>query len=453
MATRARSSAIVWQNHAQTVTLIDVPYSIAAAQGQDRSGSYHLLSTPPLEATFPSNEPKSAAAKAKLHADTVKTGIYLTYGDALRKALDEIHVDYHGKWCLPRHFVEETANSSSKRKADTSLDNTNTSLDHKDSLPEIRHGKLSDRLLNGTGRNQNEGLVFTMQYPREDREPYEGNGSWETKQHFFHNDKGRSTTFSISCSNSSDAVAFNIPPKTSFFLKDCADSRSFHACIRNQAQQDDTRKTFDLILLDPPWPNRSVKRTHQTPGSTYNTISTLWDVRNLLLDMDLDILMAEDCLVAKWITNKPAVRDLVLGENGIFECWGVELVEEWLWLKTTVHGEPVTPLDALWRKPYEILLLGRKRRGRVDITNAPTPAELPRRVIFSVPDLHSRKPCLKELIEPLMQDRDDYRALEVFTRHLVAGWWSWGNECIKFNWQGYWRGATKDEVEDDHVET
>lgn len=145
------------------------------------------------------------------------------------------------------------------------------------------------------------------------------------------------------------------------------------------------------------------------------------------------MLMAETCLVGFWITNKSAVRELVVGSGGIFETWGIELEEEWIWLKTTMDGEPVSAIDSLWRKPYEILLLGRKRPS---VSEGGT---VKRRTIIGVPDLHSRKPCLKILLEPLMSDPHEYRALEVFARHLVSGWWSWGNECLKFNWRGFWR--------------
>lgn len=164
--------------------------------------------------------------------------------------------------------------------------------------------------------------------------------------------------------------------------------------------------------------------------------------------MRLDSIMAADCLVGMWITNKAAVRELVLGADGIFPCWNVELVEEWIWLKTTVHGEPVTGLDSLWRKPYEVLFLGRKRRKASKDVAGPSPetnvasSQLKRRVIIGVPDLHSRKPCLRELVEPLVRDSNNYRALEVFARHLATGWWSWGNECTKFNEERYWRQAS-----------
>jgi N6-adenosine-specific RNA methylase IME4 len=166
----------------------------------------------------------------------------------------------------------------------------------------------------------------------------------------------------------------------------------------------------------------------------------------LLLNTHLEILTEDQCLVGIWITNKPSIRDLVVGENGIFDCWGIEFVEEWIWLKTTVHGEPVTPLDGIWRKPYEMLLLGRRRQKNKHRPDDRTPSlDIKRRVILGVPDLHSRKPCLKILIEPMMVKPTDYRALEVFARHLVAGWWSWGDECIKFNWDSYWRKDAEDE--------
>ena len=60
-------------------------------------------------------------------------------------------------------------------------------------------------------------------------------------------------------------------------------------------------------------------------------------------------------------------------------------------------------------------------------------------MIAAVPDVHSRKPCLKSLIEEAFEFKaGEYRALEVFARGLVAGWWSWGDECLRFQWEGWW---------------
>ena len=46
-------------------------------------------------------------------------------------------------------------------------------------------------------------------------------------------------------------------------------------------------------------------------------------MRALLFEMDIDVLLAKNGFVGSWITNKPAVRELVLGEDGLFESWGV----------------------------------------------------------------------------------------------------------------------------------
>lgn len=94
----------------------------------------------------------------------------------------------------------------------------------------------------------------------------------------------------------------------------------------------------------------------------------------------------------------------------------------------------MTPVDDLWRKPYEILIIGEKigqnqRRDPI------------RRVIAGVPDFHSRKPNLKEIFERLFFGgcaEHPYDALEVFARNLTAGWWACGDEVLKFNAQEWW---------------
>ncbi|KAL8730707.1 MAG: hypothetical protein Q9166_003899 [cf. Caloplaca sp. 2 TL-2023] len=198
---------------------------------------------------------------------------------------------------------------------------------------------------------------------------------------------------------------------------------------------------FDFILLDPPWDNRSVRRSKM-----YDTRRRADNDPMQILQEMLSKHMAPGALVACWITNKASVRGVALQA---FEMWGVELVEEWAWLKTTVHGEPICDIDGSMRRPYETLLIGKA----FDVTFNPedkpdTVKPAKTRVIVGVPDLHSRKPCLKELIEPMMPNMTDYRALEVFARNLTAGWWSWGDEVLKYNWEGCWtKAATQDNTD------
>jgi len=68
---------------------------------------------------------------------------------------------------------------------------------------------------------------------------------------------------------------------------------------------------------------------------------------------------------------------------------------------------------------------------------------IPSKVVLAVPDVHSRKPCIKELIEPYLPT--SYSACEIFGRNLTEGWHTIGDEAIKYNWDGHWGPA--DEME------
>jgi N6-adenosine-specific RNA methylase IME4 len=172
-------------------------------------------------------------------------------------------------------------------------------------------------------------------------------------------------------------------------------------------------------------------------------------------------------LVGVWITNKKSFRELLLGEDGergLFAEWGVELVEEWVWLKITENGEPMSPVDGTWRKPYEILLVGRNisnveirtdscevapqseldeisgtGRGKEVGISEDEPMPVKRRVIIAVPDMHSRKPNLVAVFAPLLPRYPaPPRCLEIFARNLTADSWAWGNEVLKFQRLEHW---------------
>jgi N6-adenosine-specific RNA methylase IME4 len=432
----ATGSPIIWQSDEGQITLIDVPGSISLAQGiREKPCHDLLLSTQSQVEPYKTNEPKSAAARAKLFNNTVDAESHQAYAELLHNAVKTIKAAYDGLWCHPRLFIETCTENGAKRKLGEGEEHDFAETGHgastHRSICPIVEDSDTENLLSRSSK-QSFSIVHGIELT---------DGGHPQQLHPVSDGRTRAS-YSFGRPGGCDtSYSFYVPPESSFVLGPCSDARTLHASIRAQAQELEVPKRFDLILLDPPWPNRSVKRTHKTANSTYSTAQSLGAIDELIMGMDLDVLMADSCLIAIWITNKPAVRELVLGENGLFDCWGVELVEEWIWLKTTVHGEPVTPIDSVWRKPYEILLLGRKSRQYVVPTGKPlTRHELvPKRVLASVPDLHSRKPCLKELFETLVPDPQSYRALEVFARHLVAGWWSWGDECIKFNGKQYWQ--------------
>ncbi|OAA77005.1 MT-A70 family [Akanthomyces lecanii RCEF 1005] len=207
------------------------------------------------------------------------------------------------------------------------------------------------------------------------------------------------------------------------------DANHLHGSIYNTAQAFLQRAPkFNLIVLDPPWPNRSARRK-TTAAAGYKTASSLSSIRALLCAIPVRAHLHDDGLVAVWITNKPRIVYLLTAPGGVFEEWGLEFVAEWTWLKVTANGRPLFPLAAAWRRPWEKLLVA-KRKGQA------APRRLAPKTIVAVPDLHSRKPNLRGLFGDILGP--GYSGLEVFARGLTAGWWSWGDEVLKFQQPQHW---------------
>lgn len=101
---------------------------------------------------------------------------------------------------------------------------------------------------------------------------------------------------------------------------------------------------FDLIVLDPPWPNRSARRKKDS----YSTAENLHEIRKTLSLIPIGAHLAPDGLVAVWITNKASIVELLTSPRGLFGEWGVELVDEWTWLKVTSSGEPIFDVESKW---------------------------------------------------------------------------------------------------------
>ncbi|CVK88926.1 hypothetical protein FPRO06_03763 [Fusarium proliferatum] len=182
---------------------------------------------------------------------------------------------------------------------------------------------------------------------------------------------------------------------------------------------------FDLVVLDPPWPNRSARRK----TDKYATVSNLKEMRNLLLHIPLASHLAPDGLVAVWVTNKHSIHDFLTSPTGLFATWGLEFVTEWTWLKVAASGEPLYDIESTWRKPWEKLIIA-KRIG------SQKPEALESKVIVAIPDVHSRKPNLRGLFQDVTGK--DCLGLEIFARNLTAGWWAWGNQVLRFQQPEHW---------------
>ncbi|KXH68357.1 hypothetical protein CSAL01_11032 [Colletotrichum salicis] len=187
-----------------------------------------------------------------------------------------------------------------------------------------------------------------------------------------------------------------------------------------------TAPKFDLIIMDPPWPNKSARRKKKKTGG-YATVYGLKETRALLDQIPVAAHLADGGLVAIWVTNKATLVDLITSPKGVLASWGLEVAAEWQWVKITSQGDPIFDTESAWRKPWERLIIARKRGGN---------RKVPGRVIAAVPDVHSRKPNFRCMFDDLLPR--GYRGLEVFARNLTAGWWGWGNEALHFQESHHW---------------
>ncbi|NXU00989.1 METL4 protein, partial [Buphagus erythrorhynchus] len=166
-----------------------------------------------------------------------------------------------------------------------------------------------------------------------------------------------------------------VPPKSSFLLSDIS-------CLQPLLNYE---KKYDVIVIDPPWENKSVKRSNR-----YSHLSS-WQIKQI----PVPALAAPNCLVVMWVTNRQ--KHLRFVKDELYPHWSVKTLAEWHWVKITTAGEFVLPLDSLHKKPYEVLVLGRVR-GAVKEALRKSEGVLPipeHQLIVSIPcSLHSHKPPL-----------------------------------------------------------
>ncbi|NXN57714.1 METL4 protein, partial [Rynchops niger] len=207
-----------------------------------------------------------------------------------------------------------------------------------------------------------------------------------------------------------------VPPKSSFLLSDIS-------CLQPLLNY---KKKYDVIVIDPPWENKSVKRSNR-----YSHLSS-WQIKQI----PVPTLAAPDCLVVTWVTNRQ--KHLRFVKDELYPHWSVKTLAEWHWVKITRAGEFVLPLDSLHKKPYEVLVLGRVQGDVKEALRKPEDV-LPipeHKLIVSIPcSLHSHKPPLTAVLAEFI--KPDVECLELFARNLQPGWTSWGNEVLKLQHTDY----------------
>ncbi|KAG2458223.1 METL4 protein, partial [Polypterus senegalus] len=170
-----------------------------------------------------------------------------------------------------------------------------------------------------------------------------------------------------------------IPRHSSFLLSDIS-------CIQPLLRGNNK---FDVIIIDPPWENKSVKRSNR-----YQFLPA-----HQLKQIPVPSLAAPECLIVTWVTNRQ--KHLRFVKEELYPFWSIEAVTDWWWVKITKAGEFVFPLESSHKKPYENLVLGRYRKNKEYFTSETETTIYPipdQKIICSIPStLHSHKPSLSEM--------------------------------------------------------
>ncbi|KAF9640183.1 putative mt-a70 family protein [Lasiodiplodia theobromae] len=453
---------ITWKNKDLTVFLVDIPESIAAAQvlKLQRVTSYPISMKPQIKPY--DNQPVAKTEKARKNMENQTDPRLKLVFDEIRPyvvdALSQIKTALDTKlWCEDRYYttksfykqrMEQQEHDPNGEKGHTVRDSAHDS--DTDATDRVTTLKIPWQLLG----------LLVQGYPHtrtaESQDLHDEKPSFpENFSRFFYNPNDNMLTLSYVPDNAAaDQMRamgrtmaygeerpqydknqhFYIPPDASFILGDCTRGKDLDNAVQYMHAKYEHPKQFDFIVMDPPWPNSSAQ-----DSSYYQVFQRIWHMDNMFNRMDLDMRIAPGGFIGVWVTNNQKVRDYVLGPDGLFARWGVAFVEEWIWIKTTVDGTPVIDLDSTWRKPWECFLIGQAPDKRNTYWPPVGNWHVNKRVIAAVPDTHSRKPCLKPIIEKIWRKSEgQYSALEVFGRVCISGWLVWGNEATKLNYSRYW---------------
>jgi N6-adenosine-specific RNA methylase IME4 len=418
MDSQRQNTSILYGSPDQKTFILDIPASIELAQslsGAHAPSTERKLYSTTVKDPYPSPpEPKTDTARARVLAripdservflETIDSFVGSEY-EKIRK-----ECGLSGNWCYHRHIPpeEEIAEGASRKKR-------KLESDVQDPAPV---SNMDPPIMLSTS-SVNEFSSLSDLQGVEVRNPALQTANIRVKK------------FSVDDVHTDE---YTIPPKASFVLGTLSTPSNQQinkiSIIPNLAE---TTK-FNLILLDPPWPNRSVRRSSQYHTHTYLEMASLVAIMQGIFLAHLDRENDKKAIVGIWTTNSAKSHQAAYSA---LDSANLQVTEEWIWLKVTENGEPVVPLDGLWRKPYEVLLIGTPKTETELKGSKPL-----KRLLVAVPDMHSRKPNLKELFEMLYFPTDDgtqtYTALEAFARNLTSGWYSCGNDVLRFNADQWW---------------
>ena len=172
-------------------------------------------------------------------------------------------------------------------------------------------------------------------------------------------------------------------------------------------------KKYKIVYADPPW---QYKRNGNHSAESRYDVMPLQDIKNLKVN---DIAEDQSHLYM-WVTN-PLLKE------GLDVCnaWGFEYKTLITWIKTYSNGKPEMGMGYYFRGCTEHIIFGVK--GKMKCTNKTT-----RNMFEAVnPKRHSEKPHMVR--DMIVDSSGNLPRIELFARHKIKGWDSWGNQVEELN--------------------
>ena len=131
-------------------------------------------------------------------------------------------------------------------------------------------------------------------------------------------------SLTIECLNEADSVVEMkihgdlciIPPRSKFYRHDVS---SLNVLVNSNQK-------FPLIVMDPPWMNRFIKRKRKCGNNSYHSLEN-----DMLKTIPIEKLCQEGALVAIWCTNSSTHLDYL--RNKLLPIWNLTYVATWFWIK------------------------------------------------------------------------------------------------------------------------
>jgi N6-adenosine-specific RNA methylase IME4 len=190
--------------------------------------------------------------------------------------------------------------------------------------------------------------------------------------------------------------------------------------------------SYDLVLIDPPWPTemRSPKGEGKSHAKHYGSMSF-----EQIAALPVGQLAAKNCglfVCSTWAHvlygGDPKLRyvDADASRSRVGECikaWGARAVSGGVWRKTTVHGKVAFGPGYRARsacEPFHLCIFGNPKNSKSM-----------RNIFDGVRRGHSVKP--PEMYEWCEKWMPGARRVELFSRTSRPGWDTWGFEAGKFD--------------------